>query len=149
LLLFLTATELSLLLLVGLWQLTPRNVPQPCRLIVLTLLWKFPLAPPGAPTSTMTWESASRERGNCGQEITGNFADNGDFCIIVGFFYMPKICGGRHAEDFFTLKNPMASAGFEPVNLGTRGQHATPRPRQPLELSHGGSTNKASEKTYT
>ena len=26
----------------------------------------------------------------------------------------------------------MASAGFEPVNLGTKGQHATPRPPKPL-----------------
>jgi len=35
---------------------------------------------------------------------------------------------GRRAEDFFALKNPTASAGFEPANLGTKGQHATPRP---------------------
>ena len=28
----------------------------------------------------------------------------------------------RHAEDFFALKNPTALAGFEPVNLGTKGQ---------------------------
>jgi len=34
----------------------------------------------------------------------------------------------RRAEDFYALKNPMASAGFEPANLGTKGQHATPRP---------------------
>ena len=33
---------------------------------------------------------------------------------------------GRRAEDFFALKNPTASAGFEPANLGTKGQHATP-----------------------
>jgi hypothetical protein len=26
------------------------------------------------------------------------------------------------------LKNPTASAGLEPANLGTKGQHATPRP---------------------
>ena len=26
----------------------------------------------------------------------------------------------------------MASAGFEPANLGTRGQHATPRPPKPI-----------------
>jgi hypothetical protein len=31
---------------------------------------------------------------------------------------------GRRAEDFSALKNPTASAGFEPANLGTRGQHA-------------------------
>jgi len=34
---------------------------------------------------------------------------------------------------FFALKNPTASAGFEPANLGTKGQHATPRPSNPLE----------------
>ena len=39
---------------------------------------------------------------------------------------------GRHAEDFFALKNPTASAGFEPANLGTKGQHTTPRPLKPL-----------------
>ena len=27
---------------------------------------------------------------------------------------------GRRAEDFFVLKNPTASAGFEPANLGTK-----------------------------
>ena len=35
---------------------------------------------------------------------------------------------------FFALKNPMASAGFEPANLGTKGQHATSRPPKPLLL---------------
>ena len=34
---------------------------------------------------------------------------------------------------FFALKNPTASAGFEPANLGTKGQHATPRPLKPLD----------------
>jgi hypothetical protein len=34
---------------------------------------------------------------------------------------------GRRAEDFFfALKNPTASAGFEPANLGTKGQRANP-----------------------
>ena len=35
-------------------------------------------------------------------------------------------------EDFFALKNPTASAGFEPANLGTKGQHATSRPPKPV-----------------
>ena len=39
---------------------------------------------------------------------------------------------GRRAEDFFALKNPTASAGFESANLGTKGQHATCRPSKPL-----------------
>jgi hypothetical protein len=60
--------------------------------------------------------------------MTGNSADNDDFHAIVGIFYMPQICQmepaallplQRKAEDFFTLKNPTASAGFEPANLGT------------------------------
>ena len=47
-----------------------------------------------------------------------------------GFTSLPK-------EDvlriFFALKkNPTASAGFEPANLGTKGQHATSRPPKPL-----------------
>ena len=33
---------------------------------------------------------------------------------------------------FFALKNPTASAGIEPANLGTKGQHATRRPPEPL-----------------
>ena len=32
----------------------------------------------------------------------------------------------------FRPKNPTASAGFEPVNLDTKGQHATPRPPKPF-----------------
>ena len=33
---------------------------------------------------------------------------------------------------FFALKNPTASAGLGPANLGTKGQHATSRPPKPL-----------------
>jgi hypothetical protein len=33
---------------------------------------------------------------------------------------------------FFALKNPTASAEFEPANLGSKGQHATSRPPMPL-----------------
>jgi hypothetical protein len=44
-------------------------------LIVLARLWKYPLAPPGAPTPTTTREIPSRERGNYGPEMAGNFVD--------------------------------------------------------------------------
>jgi len=40
----------------------------------------------------------------------------------------------------FHPKIPKASAGFEPANLGTKSQHATPRPQKILEnkkLVHG------------
>ena len=36
------------------------------------------------------------------------------------------------AEFLSPWKNPTASAGFEPTNLGTKGQHATSRPPKPL-----------------
>jgi biopolymer transport protein ExbD len=36
---------------------------------------------------------------------------------------------------FFALKNPTASAGFEPANLGSKGQHATSRPPKPLSIA--------------
>ena len=39
---------------------------------------------------------------------------------------------GRRAEDFFSLKNLTASVGFEPANLGTKGQHVTFRPPKTL-----------------
>jgi len=35
---------------------------------------------------------------------------------------------------FFALKNPTASAEFEPANLGTKGQHATSRPARPATM---------------
>jgi hypothetical protein len=40
-----------------------------------------------------------------------------------------KACWG-----FFRTKNPTASAGFEPANLGTKGQHATSRPPKLLSI---------------
>jgi hypothetical protein len=33
---------------------------------------------------------------------------------------------------FFALKDPTASAGFEPANLGSKGQHTTSRQPKPL-----------------
>jgi hypothetical protein len=42
-----------------------------------------------------------------------------------GRLYFPS--EGRRAEEFFTIYNLTASAGFEPANMGTKGQHATPR----------------------
>jgi hypothetical protein len=69
--------------------------------------------------------------------------ESSELALLLGFFYMPKIYEmwqddfyfpyeGRRAEDFFALKNPTASAGFEPANLGTKRQHDTSRPPKPL-----------------
>jgi hypothetical protein len=64
----------------------------------------------------------------------GNFAQDADSTVNLGIFYIPQILRhGTHgftslpkegALRIFTLKNLTASAGFEPANLGTRGQHA-------------------------
>ena len=59
--------------------------------------------------------------------VSGNFAE---MTIWDRRLYCPS--EGRRAEDFFALKNPTASAGFEPANLGTKGQHATARPPKPI-----------------
>ena len=50
---------------------------------------------------------------------------------------MPPTCWGF----LFTLKNPTASAGFEPANLGSKGQHATSRPPKPLPVRITGSSD--------
>jgi len=42
-----------------------------------------------------------------------------------------KACWG-----IFRPKNPTASTGCEPANLGTKGQHATSRPPKPLHQTH-------------
>ena len=42
---------------------------------------------------------------------------------------------------FFSLKNPTASAGFEPANWGSKGQHATFRPPKPLATNNSNMTN--------
>ena len=41
---------------------------------------------------------------------------------------------GRRAEDFFALKNPTASVGFEPANLGTKDHHISRRYEGPYGL---------------
>jgi hypothetical protein len=68
------------------------DVLQPVSLLYYPMLLTFPLAPPGAPTSTTTRETSNSERGNVGQEITSNFADNGNFYATIGIFYMLQIC---------------------------------------------------------
>jgi hypothetical protein len=56
----------------------------------------------------------------------------------LGTFYVPQIydMGPTDLLPFRrkALKNPTASAGFEPANLGTKGQHVTPRPPKPLYI---------------
>ena len=74
--------------------------------------------------------------------LSGNFAE---MTTSTPFRDLLHAANLRHGTDgftsppkegvlrvFFALKNPTATAGFEPVNLGTNGQHATPRPPKTL-----------------
>jgi len=74
--------------------------------------------------------------------LSGNFAE---MTTSTPFRELLHAANLRHGTDgftsppkegvlriFFVLKNPTASAGFEPANLGTKGQHVTARPPKPL-----------------
>jgi len=84
----------------------------------------------------------SSGRWDCGRECCPVILPKWLLPRHLGIFYMPQIYDmgptayfpskERGAENFFALKNPTASAGFEPANLGTKRQHATPRPPKPL-----------------
>jgi hypothetical protein len=75
---------------IGSRWLTPPDVPQPCRLIVLARLCKFPLVPPGVPTSTTTQEISSRE--TVGEKWQVILPTNGELHAVEGVFYMSQIC---------------------------------------------------------
>ena len=87
------------------------------------------------------WEIPVAEVGTVGENVVRQILPKWRLPRHLGIFYMPQIYDmgptlyfpseGRRAEGFFALKNPTASAGFEPANLGTKGQHATPRPPKP------------------
>ena len=77
--------------------------------------------------------------GNCGRECCPViFAEMTTFTPFRDLLHAANL---RHGTDgftsppkegvmrifFFAIKNPTASAGFEPANLGTKGQHATAR----------------------
>jgi hypothetical protein len=68
---------------------------------------------------------------------------DGAWDMYPRFFYMPQICDmgpiillpfrRKACWGFLSpFKNPTASAGFGPANLGSRGQHATSAPPKPL-----------------
>jgi hypothetical protein len=94
----------------------------------------------------MTPVTLAVKGGTIGREVARKFwPENSELSLILGLFYMPQICDMGQAftsppkegvlRIFFALKNPTASAGFEPANFGTKGQHATSRPPKPLHLS--------------
>jgi hypothetical protein len=65
-----------------------------------------------------------------GQMMPG-ICTQGSLTCRKSAIYFPS--EGRCAEDFLSpFKNPKVLAGFEPANLGIRGQHATSAPPKPL-----------------
>jgi hypothetical protein len=76
-------------------------------------------------------------RWNCGREMSGKFCLNIDLHVIFrDLLHAAKIWHGTDGVlRIFRPKNPTASAGCEPANLGTKGQHATSRQPKPLRNS--------------
>ena len=90
-----------------------------------------------------TRDPSSERRNYLGEKRPVLFTESCDFhAYTFGFFYMPQISDmGQTALLPFRRKacwgffspwqNLTVSAGFEPANLGTKGQHA--RPSKPLK----------------
>jgi hypothetical protein len=109
------------------------DVLQPAGLLYHPL-WTFQLWPLDVPAPTDAFRTPAAEVGTYGRGIrTGKFCLNADFHVT--FRDLSHGANLRHGTHGFTsllkegvmrifsvLKNPTASAGFEPANLGTRGQ---------------------------
>jgi hypothetical protein len=78
------------------------------------------------PTCTARRPQVSNDARDCGREMSGNFAAK-----RRDFLHAANLRHGTDGitsppKDYFDLKNPTISTGFEPANLGTRGQRASP-----------------------
>jgi hypothetical protein len=91
------------------------------------------------PASEATLTNPAAEGGSMGEKWPRILPKVTTSTSLLGSFTCRK---ARHGTDGFTPppKNPTASAGFEPANLGTKGQHSSSRPPKPLPyyftLSH-------------
>jgi hypothetical protein len=112
------------------------DVLQPVGLLYRPL-WTFQLWPPDAPAPTDAFRTLAAEVRTYGRGIGRVILPKcrlpryiqGSFTCRKSATWDPRLyfpSEGRRAEDFSALKNPTSSAGFEPANLGTRGQHANP-----------------------
>ena len=125
---------------VGSRRLMPPDALQPKAYCTNPCLQSFLLVPPGVSTR----DPSSETRNYLGEKWPAISTESYDFHAYTfrvllhaanmrhrtnGFTFLPK---GGMLRGFFALKNPMASAGFEPANMGTKSQHATSRPRKPF-----------------
>ena len=124
---------------VGSRRLVPPDALQPKAYCTNPGLQQFLLAPPGVSTG----DPSSERRKYLSQKLPVIQTESCDFdAYTLGSFICRKYSTldkrlyfpseRRRAQDFFALKNPTASAGFEHAKLGTKGQHATSRPPKPL-----------------
>jgi hypothetical protein len=103
-----------------------------------TALWQIQPETPGSES----WKTL--------REMEVDFADKISLSYSAGFFSMPYnlptwgrrlyfSSEGSCATNFYLLKNPSCSAGFEPANLGSSGTITTrpPRPTQHLCSLYG------------
>jgi len=92
-------------------------------------------------------ESTQRRKVELWARNVRNFCLNAD--LHVTFKDLLHAVNLRHGTDgftsppkegvlriFFRSKNPTASAGCQPANLGTKGQHAISRPPKPLSFMY-------------
>jgi hypothetical protein len=124
----------------------------PFRLIVRVRLWKFQLTPLGAPMPTTKRETPSRERRNCGKEMSGNvvYKQQVPRCLKGSFkcrksttwdrrLYFPS--EGRHAEDFFLpWKIRRLRSGSNPRTWVPEANMLAPRPPKLLNPLYGTGT---------
>ena len=126
-------------IVVGSWRLMPR-MHCSLRLIVQTQVFSRSylhrqVSPPGTLVvkGETSWARNGRrilpENARLPRNIQGSFTCRKSTTWDKRLYFPSE---GRRAEDFFVLKNPTASVGLEPANLGTKGQHATSGPPKPL-----------------
>jgi hypothetical protein len=113
----------------------PPKVVQPNEAYCTNLALGPPFISRGTPHKT-TWEASISERRNYGRELSDQILPTiATSTVIIGFFYMSQICDlgatallplqRKACWELFRPKSPTASAGFEPANLGTRGQQCS------------------------
>jgi hypothetical protein len=109
------------------------DAPRPYERALCAPLLVSPVISRGAPRPAM-WDTSISEGRKYGQEMANPILPTACDLHGVGIFYMPQIYDvvqtallplrRKACWGYFCPKNPTASAGFEPANLGTRGQHA-------------------------
>ena len=119
-------------------RLMPPDAPQPNAYCTSPGLQSFLLEPPGVSTR----DNSSERRNYLGEKWLGNF-DRKLRLPRIHFRVLLHDPNMRHGTNGFTslpkegvlrIFSPwkIRPAGFEPANLGTKGQHATSRPPKPL-----------------